>query len=319
MTKQRTLLWAIALLTITAALYQQFVAPRMPARDNTINEAALQNATSLRPVSNGISTGVKEETGQLDEQPADPTNCLTLEQLESHPILVDDSYRFDSVGTGGPTIASYRSLSSAELRGLASQGDSAAMSVLGAMSIMRSRKLPENRAVAYLTHEDPELQTNQCSRPFDTLTTAHLEEASEWYYKAALHGRVMALYHVGDLLWMQKGGPVELGWIDKVEYDSLTQFQKNSLLPPNVYNALALEIAPELQSGPYGTLITELMPRSEQQQQVLDALHNSFREDLDAAELPPISVAVSTAPPMEELMSLLCQTALNQLVDSESE
>jgi hypothetical protein len=65
--------------------------------------------------------------------------------------------------------------------------------------------------------------------------------------------------------------------------------------------------------------MNELMPRSERQQQILDALRSSFFEDLDAAELPPISVAVSTAPPMEELRSLLCQTALNQLAESESE
>lgn len=310
MTKQRTLFWAIALLTITVTLYQQFVAPRVPARDNTINEATLQNATSLRPISNGISTGVKEEAGQLDAQPADPINCLTLAQLESHPALVEDSYRFDSVATIGPTMASYRGLSSAELRDLARQGDSAAMSVLGAMSMMRARKLPENKAVAYLMNEGGGLHTGYFSRPLDSSTAAHLEEASEWFYQAALHGRVMALYHVGDLLWVQKGGPVELGWIDRAEYDSLSPFQKTALLPANVYNVLAYEIAPELQSGPHGNLMMELMPRSERQQQILDALRSSFREDLDAAELPPISVAVSTVPPMEELRSLLCQTAL---------
>ncbi len=319
MTKVRVLLFAIALLTIAVTHYYQFVAPRVPAHVDTIDEAALQNETSLRPISNSISAGVEEETGQFNEGTADPINCLTLEQLESHPILAEDSYRFDSVATSGSTIASYRGLSSAELLGLAKQGDSAAMAVLGAMSVMRSRKLPDSKAVAYLMHEDSGLQTFQFSRPLDSSTTAHLEEAGEWFYQAALHGRVMALYHVGDSLWMRKGGPVELGWIDSAEYDSLSSFQKNTLLPINVYNVLAFEIAPELKSGPNGNLINELMPRSKRQQQVLDALLNDFQEDLETAELPPISVAASTAPPMEELMSLLCQTELNQLVDSESE
>ena len=319
MTKQRVLFFAIALLTISVALYQHFVGPSVPAHDNAINEAPLRNATSLRPVTDGISTSVKEETGQLAERSADPLNCLTIEQLDSHPILAEDSYRFDSVATSGSTIASYRGLSSTELLGLATQGDSAAMAVLGAMSVMRARKQPQSKAVAYLMHEDPGLWTVQFSRPLDSSTTAHLEEAREWFYQAALHGRVMALYHVGDSLWRQKGGPVELGWIDSAEYDSLSSFQKNALLPSNVYNVLAFEIAPELQSGPHGNLMNELMPRSERQQQVLDALLKDFHEDLETAELPPISVAASTAPSIEELMSLLCQTESNQPVDSESE
>jgi len=47
----------------------------------------------------------------VDFKIEDAATCLTSEQLESHPVLVEDSYRFDSVSITGPTIASYRGLS----------------------------------------------------------------------------------------------------------------------------------------------------------------------------------------------------------------
>lgn len=319
MTRRQVLLLTIVLLIIGVAIYQYEAVPRIPVHDRSIDEKNLHDESFEPPVARSVPTTETEEISQPGKQAPDSESCLTLEQLESHPILVEDAYRFDSVATKGPTIAAYRGLSAAELRGLASQGDSAAMAVLGAMSILRAKKLPENKAVPYLMHEETGLQTSQLARPPDSVTAAHLEEASEWFYQSALHGRVLALHHVGDLLWMQKGGPVELGWIDKAEYDSLASFPKNALLPANVYNALAFEIAPELQSGPYGTMMSELMLRSELQQKIVKSLGDRFREDLHAAGLPPISVTASAAPPFEELKSLLCESVLKRLDDANSE
>ena len=234
-------------------------------------------------------------------------------------MLVDDSYRFDAVGTSGPTIGAYRGLSSSELNGLATQRDSAAMAVLGAMAVMRSLGEPEDKAVAYLMHEDARLQTFSLKRPLDPEAAAYVEEARTWFYEAALHGRLMALYYVGDLLWREKGGPVELGWISKDEYESLSPYQRNALLPPNVYNVLALEIAPELRSGPHGNIISEIMPQTERQQQILQELRDQFQRDLESADLLPVSVAASDVPPFEELKKMLCKSALDQFQNAESE
>lgn len=256
---------------------------------------------------------------RADSEFEDSATCLTLEQLESHPLLAEDAYRFDSVGTHGPAIASYRGLSVPELRGLADQGDSAAMVVLGAASMMRARGQPETKAVGYLLFEEAELMTYTFKRPLTSDYLADMEQAKQWFYKAALHGRVLALYQVGDSLWIVNGGPVELGWIEQDDYDSLTTYQKSALLPANVYNLVAYEVAPQLQSGPHGALFDGLTPRSKRQQEIIDGLESRFLQDLDAAGLPPISVAESTAPPMDELMSLLCKSEQERLANEYSD
>ena len=239
--------------------------------------------------------------------------CLTVEQLERHPILVRDSYRFDAVSGSGSSIASYRGLTEQELLDFAAQGDSGAMVVLGAMAVMRAREWPEEKAVPYLLLEDPELIFYKSDRPFSEKFLAHMARAREWYYKAALHGRVMALHRVGDLLSFERGGAVELGWIDAAEHDSLSEQEKIALMPANLYSMLAFEVAPALKSGPLGTLIADLMPRSDRQQAIVDRLAERFYRDLDDAGLDFVSIPESTAPPIDDLLDLLCESELDRL------
>ena len=240
-------------------------------------------------------------------------SCLTVAQLDSHPLLVQDSYRFDAVSDSGPTIATYRGLSGDQLHGLAAQGDSAAMVVLGAMSVMRAREWPVENAVPYLLHEDPELMAYRYSRPFSPEFLGHMAQARKWFYEAALRGRVMVLHRVGDSLSFEKGGAVKLGWIDEEEYDGLSSYEKTALIPSNVYNVLAFEIAPALKSGPLGALMSDLMPHTERQKIIVARLATQFSRDLDEAGLPPVAVSESIAPPVEDLLRLLCESELNQL------
>jgi len=251
--------------------------------------------------------------GATDSSVKDEATCLTAEQLEYHPLVVEDAYRYDAVGITGPSIGSYRGLSTSELRDLADQGDSAAMAVLGAAKVMQSRGLPVSKAVSYLLLEEPRLLSYRFKRPISAESRAHLEQAREWFYKAALHGRVMALYKVGESFELETGGPVELGWIAKDEYEALSSYEQMSLLPSNLYNALAFKIAPELGEGPHGEIFTEIMPRSDKQQALLGEFANRFFEDLDAAGLPPISVPDAVSPSFDELKSLLCSSELERL------
>lgn len=257
----------------------------------------------------------------VDSQPAKPAGivqastppCLTLEQLEYHPALLQDAYRLDALSDGGPTIASYRGLSEQDLLNLTVQGDSAAMVILGAMSIMRARKWPVEKAVPFLLHEEPELMSYRIERPLSAEFRSHMGQARQWFYKAALHGRILALYRVGDALSFEQGGAVELGWIDKQEYERLSKNEKTALMPANVYNMLAYEVAPELKSGPFGAIATEVMPGTEQQRIIVDGLLTQFSRDLEDAGLQPVVVAESTVPPMEELLSLLCEGESDRL------
>ena len=318
MNSKRSLIWVIALAAIAAGIYMLTVDSRAPVAVSSNSETPPPSAPSPTNTSSLVPDDGETDI-QSDEQPVDHEHCLTVEQLESHPLLVNDAYRFDAVGTTGPTIGAYRGLSSSDLHGLATQRDSAAMAVLGAMAVMRSVGEPEDKAVAYLMHEVTLHQMSSFKRPPDPEAAAHMEEARAWFYKAALHGRLMVLYHVGELLWREKGGPVELGWISKDEYESLSPYQKSALLPSNVYNGLAFEIAPELKSGPLGGIFSDFRLQTERQQQILQELRDQFHLDLESAGLPPISVAESKVPPIEELEKMLCQSELDRLQNEELE
>ena len=266
-------------------------------------------------ISTEAATAVDDEdsASAIDAQAADheataSTPCLTLDQLENHPILAQDFYRYDTVVDSGLAIAAYRGLSEQELRDLTAQGDSAAMVVLGAMSIMRANDWPIDKAVAYLLLEDPELSVFRYRRPFSPEFLSHIQEARHWYYQAAMHGRLMVLHRVGFTLELEFGGAVQLGWVDQAEYDGMSNYQKTGLHPSSVYNMLAYEIAPELKTGPFGELFSGIVPRTALQQDVIEQLAQQFRRDVIDAGLPPVSIEESTAPAMDELLSLLCES-----------
>lgn len=242
--------------------------------------------------------------------PASAGNCLTPEQLETHPMFSADYRRLESVAVSGPMIGSYRGLSSAELGDLAAQGDSAAMAVLGAVSMLRARNIAEDQAVPYLLLEDMKLHTYVSHKQLDPEEVKHLEEAYRWFYLAALHGRLLALPYAGDAIGILEGGPVGMGWIEKDEYDALRGFSKSAFMPTTVYNALAFEIAPQLRDGPSG-IIYKILPRNERQRTIAAGLAERFEQDREEAKLPPIEIPESTAPPMEEIRSMICESYLD--------
>lgn len=271
---------------------------------------SIEPVSPIRSSDNLVENIVDPETTTASKTPNAAVSCLSPDQIETHPLLAAEAYRWDAVAVTGPTIQSYRGLSSSELGNLSSQGDSAAMAALGAISIMQARDLPEESAIPYLLLEDTKLRSYSIKRPLEPEVQKHYQDASDWFYKAALHGRIMALYDVGDVLWQVEGGAVALGWIDKDEYDSLSNYEKGALNPANVYSVLPYELAPQLRDGPMGEIIAELMPSTERQQQIVGRLAKQFEQDRQDAGLPAIIVAESNAPPMEELLALICEQYL---------
>lgn len=243
----------------------------------------------------------------------DSSSCLTLAQLESHPLIVEDARRFDAVGDSDPSIAAYRGFTEQELRAFAAQGESSAMVVLGAMSVMRARGWPPEQAVPYLLFEDRDLMVHEFSHPHSEETRGHMAQAREWYYKAALHGRVMVLSRVGRLLSDERGGPVGLGWIDAAEYDGLSEDEKEALSPWWVYYDLSFEVAPALKTGPHGGSMLDILPLQERRRAIVEQLKDRFFRDLEDAGLELVSVPESVAPPIEDLMNLLCEGELDWL------
>ena len=311
------LLVLVFVLSIVALFFYPWTRemPR-PAAEPGDAQPAQTAAGNLGPLA---ASGDTQQSAVPEENSGDADDCLMLNQLEVHPGFADDAARFDAVGTNGPTIDSYRGLSRGELQGLAEQRDSAAMAVLGAMALMRASGLPEHEAVPYLMNERNDLFSATQKKPRDDAAGAGLEEARTLFYQSALHGRLMALYYVGNLLWMEKGGAVKLGWIDEEAFDALSPYDQNSLLPPNLYNALAYEIAPKLATGAIGTVFFELSLSSEYQRPIVERLRDEFQRDLDAAGLPPISVPESATPSRDELKAMLCKTELERLEEARRE
>ena len=310
MPRARNLVLSIALI---AAVFTGYLL--MKRNDSTVdvenNDISSQEATETivaKPTNpRETITSIEHNINPASGTQVDASNCLSQEQLESDPVLAAEIARFDALATSGPTIESYRGLSSAELAGLANQGDSAAMAARGAISVMRAMNLDENRAIDYLVLEETSLRTFSFQRPLKMETMAHLEEARDWFYRAAVHGRLLALQSAGEILGVVGGSPTELGWIPQDEYETLEGYERHALDPANVYGALAFEIAPELRSGPLGTMLADLTPGGDRQQLLLHELAWQFNQDREAASLPPFEIPASTAPSMEELESMLCK------------
>lgn len=255
-----------------------------------------------------MTTDRSEYTGSGTADPVEDgvANCLSESQLQSHPLLSDEWARFDSLSVTGPTIASYRGLSYTELEHLVTQGDSAAMAVLGAISFMRARGLDDSDAVSYLLSEENGQTGYRFTRPLREDLRTNYEQAREWFYQAALHGRLLSLQKVGEMTWIIDGGPVDLGWITKDEYETLGPYERSALDPIMIYQELAIVIAPQVGSGPFWESVSEYLPRIDQQQNVLAELARQFEQDLADAGLPQVDVPESTAPALEELRSMLC-------------
>lgn len=309
MISPRSLLFSAALMAIALALLSWAImyadsAERDESAEDTVAQEAIVKAKQ------SLVSEPSNNKSPISKPAATNGGCLTPEQIETHPLFAADYRRLDSVAISGPMIASYRGLSSAELHDLAVQGDSAAMATLGAVSVMKARNMAEDKAVPYLLHEDMSLHTYFNKVPLQPEAIKHLEEAHSWFYRAALHGRLLALGYAGESIGIIKGGPVGLGWVEEDEYEALRGFAKSAFMPMTVYNALAFEIAPQLRDGPSG-IIYELLPRNERQETILVELVKQFEKDREEAKLPPIVVAESTAPSMQEIRSMLCESFLD--------
>jgi hypothetical protein len=138
----------------------------------------------------------------------------------------------------GPQIEIFRGVSEDSLRSFAAQGDSAAMAVLGARAAMRALELHEQRAVPWLQFEDVNMETMLPGKTFSEPALFELDEAAQWFYRAAMHGRLYALRNY-EVIAARHGGPVGLGWIEDEDFRSLSSRERSALYPSNVHQNVA--------------------------------------------------------------------------------
>ena len=265
---------------------------------------------AITPVANlpQAAAPLEEDVGVGDV--ANPERCLSEGLLETHPMLMDEAERLGPYLVNSDSIAVYRNLTESELLNLVDQSDSGAMAVLGAMHVMRARGLPESKAVPYLLLEDHDLLSFRYSFPHTEEQTRQLELAADWFYKSALHGRVMALVNVGHQLDMMRKKPVDLGWVSEESYEQLTRAEKSIFNAANVYQAAADTIAPELEiglfddeNGGFGTMFAQRFAN------IAEPIAEEFGAERRRLGLGPLTVPASDLPPFEELKKLLCDPA----------
>ena len=315
---RKRLILSGALLTIACvAWFFRMAAPAPEPRPVADTRAAPEAYPELAR-DQEIEAPPTTQSSAADQRLQDDTpGCLTERQLDSHPLIRQDGERFHSVATSGPQIEIFRGMPEASLRSFAAQGDSAAMAVLGARAVMRALGLNEERAVRWLQFEDFNMETMLVGKTFSEAALLELEEAAHWFYRAAMHGRLYALRNYGDVTHARYGGPVGLGWIKESDFRLLSTREKAALMPPNVYQNVANDIAPRLTEGPIGWL-GDMTIRTDLEGQIRNELVGEFRKARDAAGLPPISVADTASPDIDVLLAQLCASEKAELLRRES-
>lgn len=241
------------------------------------------------------------------ESASETENCLSESMLETHPVMMDELERLDPYVVNSGSISDYRNLAESELRHLIAQGDSGAMAVLGAMHVMRARGLPDSDAVPYLLLEEPSLLSYQYKLPHTEEQRRHYQFAADWFYKAALHGRLLALINVGDQLVTLGKTPVDLGWISTEDYDQLTRAQKSTFNAANVYQAVAFTIAPQVEVGFFEEIgLGFASVFAKRFADIAEPIATQFRSDRAELGLDPLIIPASTLPSYSELTELLC-------------
>jgi len=236
--------------------------------------------------------------------------CLTEEMLRDHPLVMQDVSRLLPVIANGPDIDAYRGVDAATVEQYAMQGDSAAMAVLGATSVMRAFRLNETQAIDYLNSE---VFVQDLSAGKDVLTadaSLALNNAAHWFYQAALHGRVMSLYHYGLVRDRLFGGPVGLGWISQQEFDGLSLQQRANLHGRSVYQSVVYNLVPNLSDFDVVAAMPGLQQPKELFEDLRAQLTREYLRELDDAGLELVDVPARSKEEVDALMAQACKSAL---------
>jgi len=273
-------------------------------------ETPAETAVQPRPQSAAVRTEPMAAPDAADAGEEEP-DCITMDELNAHPLIRQVQSQADAAATNGADIEKFRGLDDATVRGYADQGDSAAMVVVGAMSVMRAFRMDASRAVDWLANggelEGVVMEQQQMSSDAGLA----LNDAAYWFYQAALHGKVLALQHYGQVRGQLFGGPVGLGWIEQQEYDALEPDQQLDLSPANMYSNVAMEMKPPAGAGaiPYSLLLAS---GTEATRRIREDIRNEFSAAVSDAGLDSPATSAADIAELQRLRSRLCATDSSQ-------
>lgn len=272
--------------------HTQALAPEAQSNDSPpgeFPESATDAPTQLAPI---------EKPEQED--------CLTPAQLESHPMMARAADRLAKISWGGPDIEVFRGLSRESVQGIAAQEDSAAMVVLGAMAVLRATGRPEKSAVDYLALTDMSLRTYPINQALEPETAKHWQQAYDWFYKAAMRGRTLALTEAGGALFQLEPSLVAHGWIEQEDFDALSRREKSVLNVQNIYTRMAFLVLRDDTDGVIG-MLESMSLHSTEIDRIGRELADQFEKDVQAAGLSKIVIPKSELPTQEEMMAIVCE------------
>lgn len=296
---------ALVLASAFVSLVVLFLFVFFQSGESTESVTSVLTSTDQKPepVDHGPLVEEPVSRSQIEREFLPAGGCLTEDQFYSHPRIAEEAARLAPFSaTMSEEISAYRGLTEDELLPLIQQGDSAAMAVMGAIELMRGRSEPDSKAVPYLMLEGGGYVRHG---PISADQIKHYEKAIEWFYEAALNGRVLALINLGEVLTLQQKTPLKLGWVSEEDFSSMTREQQLVFNAANVYQGLAYTIAPELEIGlfdeGYGT------QAAQKYAEIIQPLYDRFEKDRVQRGLPPIAVPESKLPPLSELDGIICE------------
>ena len=299
-----------AALTIALVAYR-FFGGYSADPDITLTPPELAESEFPAVIAEQVTTAEPATLAMVDEP-----GCLTLLQLQNMSTVAQDAARLVALQTHGLPIAPYESFDDSTLRTFADQGDSAAMVFIGATAVLRAYDIDVALATSWLSNEFviADLDTGQTQ--LSSEASLQLNEAAYWFYQAALHGRLFALQHYGEVRSRLFGGPIGLGWISEDKFDELDDGEVASLQPTNVYMQVAYDIAPQLREGLHADLSLSL-PESEVQLAIRKTILAEFADTMSESGLPGVDIAPTASPGIVELYDRICSSELQQYLKRE--
>lgn len=291
------------MLLVAAAIAYRVFSTSPPPPEMTTESLA---QPELPSATTSVDTAMEERAvpGAAAAIEAEP-DCLRVDELNRHPLVLKLQSQADAAATDGIDIEKFRGIDDATVRGYADQGDAAAMVVVGAMSVMRAFRVDTSRAVDWLANGGALDGVVMEQQQMSSDASLALNDAAYWFYQAAVHGKVAALRHYGQVRGQLFGGPVGLGWLTQEEHAALDLQLKQALQPANVYAGAAATMNPvppsvANQDSQLAIVQSEITAR------VIAEIRSEFAAAVVDADVPQPTASDSDLEAYARLRSQLC-------------
>ncbi len=199
-----------------------------PQVDQQVIEAAGDPFTGAQP------TG-EESAACTDEQRSRYQLAVQTEQERLAPYSISRS-----------TLATYETLRESDLASLAEQGDSEAMVMLGARSMARAFGYDPAGAMELVVIPSDQSRLRYLARPDREARLEHANRAAGWFYRAAMHGRLWALWYYGYAYQESGFTVVDIELMSRADYEALDGQDQVKLETTGLFSMVMYSLDPDI-------------------------------------------------------------------------